>query len=220
MTDAHKHPNVRDVPGLGERRTKALRIQGATDWWFYPLLLAVAAVLIVASLGFDVFAHGGGAQKAQRDGAAYVFNAGALADGIEPSDGHLFHVTRDLGVSARAVRIGVRPGLGAPTSTGGGAVLLFDATDASAFAGKALHVELNIKRISATTAASLAVSAQNGTATTWATTAIPAENGVMRFDLPASAGPPPKGLGLWVISDKMDYNYGIEISRIAVTPVG
>jgi len=218
MTDVHKHPGAHDVPGLGDRRTKALKIRGATDWWFYPLLLAIAAALIMASFGLDMFAQGGSPQKAQRDGASYVFNAGALADGIEPSNGHLFHVTRDLGVSARAVRIGVRPGAGAPGPMSAGAVLLFDRADASAFAGKALHVELNIKRISVTTAASLALSIQNGEPASWASVAIPADNGVMAFDLPASTGPAPRGLGLWVISDKTDYNYGVEISRIAVTP--
>jgi hypothetical protein len=220
MTDVPKHLNVHDVPGLGERRSKALKIQGATDWWFYPLLLAAAAALILASLGFDAFVRGGEPQKAERDGPAYVFNAGALAGGIEVPAGHLRHVTRDLGVSARAVRIGVRPGLGAPTPTSKGAVLLFDPADAAALAGRALHVEVRIKRINVTTAASLAVSVQNGAPTMWTTMAIPAENGVMAFDLPSSAGPLPQGLGLWLVNDKTDYNYGVEISRIAITPLG
>jgi hypothetical protein len=220
MTDVPKHLNVHDVPGLGDRRTKALKIQGATDWWFYPLLMAVAAALILASLGFDAFVRGGEPQKAARDGGAYVFGAGALAGGIDVAAGHLRHVTRDLGVNARAVRVGVRPGLGAPTPTSAGAVLLFDPADAAALAGRPLRVELRIKRINATTAQSLAVSIQNGGAATWVTAAIPAENGVMTFDLPASAGAQPRGLGLWLISDKTDYNYGVEISRIAISPTG
>ncbi|KAF0177767.1 MAG: hypothetical protein IV086_11805 [Hyphomonadaceae bacterium] len=220
MTEVPKPLNVHDVPGLGDRRTKALKIQGATDWWFYPLLLAVAAALITASLGFAPFVRGGAPQKAERDGATYVFNAGALAGGIDPADGHLRHVTRDLGVSARAVRVGVRPGVGAPGPNSAGAVLMIDPADAAALTGRPLHVEVSIKRINVTTATSLAVSMQNGAATTWVSAAIPAENGVMAFDLPASAGPLAKGLGLWLVNDKTDYNYGVEITRIAITPAG
>lgn len=220
MTDVQTPLNIHDVPGLGDRRTKALKIQGATDWWFYPLLFAVAAALILASLGFEAFARGGAPQKAERDGKTFVYTAGALAGGIDASKGHLRHVTRDMGVSARAVRIGVRPGLGAPTPSSTGATLLFDHADAAALSGKAIHVEVSVRRISVTTAAALAVSIRNGASATWATSAIPMDNGVMAFDLPASAGPPPKGLGLWLVSDKTDYNYGVEISRIAITPAG
>ncbi len=220
MTDVPSPLNAHDVPGLGDRRTKALKIQGATDWWFYPLLLAVASALILASLGFDPFVHGGTPRKAERDGAAYVFNAGALAGALDPAEGHLRHVTRDLGVSARSVRVGVRPGAGAPTPTSTGAILLMDPADAAALAGRPLHVEVSIRRINVTTAAGLAVSAQNGAATTWITAPIPAENGVLTFDLPASAGSTLKGLGLWVVNDKTDYNYGVEITRIAVAPAG
>jgi hypothetical protein len=218
MTNVPEHMSAHDVPGLGERRTKALKIYGATDWWFYPLLLAVACVLVLASLGFDVFVRGGQPQRAARAGGAFVFDAGALAGGINVEAGHLRHVTRDLGVSARAVRVGVRPGQGAPTPTSTGAVLLLDPADAAAFAGKALRVEMRIKRISVTTAASVAVSVQHGAPTTWVTAPIPAENGVMTFDLPASAATPPRGLGIWLISDKTDYNYGVEISRVSITP--
>ena len=221
MTDIQKPLNIHDVPGLGDRRTKALKIQGATDWWFYPAIFAIAAALIFASLGFEAFAPGGGgAQKAERDGKAYVYNAAALAEGIAVSEGHLRHVTRDMGVSARSIRVGVRPGLGAPTPSSIGAALRFDPSDAAALVGRPIHVEVTVRRISVTTAAALAVSLQSSAPTIWTTAAIPMDDGVMAFDLPALDGPTPNGLGLWLVSDKTDYNYGVEISRIAITPIG
>lgn len=218
MTEVHKPAGAHDVPGLGDRRTTALRIHGATDWWFYPVLLAIAAALILASLGFEAFARNGAPQRAERDGPAYVYGASALAGGVATSEGHLRHVMRDLGVSARAVRVGVRPGRGAPTPSSVGATLLFAPGDAAALAGKPVHVEVSVRRLGVTTANAIAVSLQNGSPATWATAAIPADAGVVAFNLPAMAGAAPKGLGIWLISDKIDYNYGVEISRIAVTP--
>lgn len=220
MTDAPTPQTTHDLAGLGERRAKALKIHGATDWWFYPLLLAVAAALILVSLGADAFDRDGAPQKALREGETYIYGPAALAGGIDPMNGHLRHVVRDFGVSARAVRVGVEPGRGRPTPDSVGALLQIDPADAAAFAGRPVRVEITFRRISVTTAQGLATSLQNGGPAFWSGGPLPAENGVMAFDLPALSGPPPKGLGIWVISDKTDYNYGVEISRITMKPVG
>ncbi|MDZ4777293.1 MAG: hypothetical protein SGJ23_10960 [Alphaproteobacteria bacterium] len=220
MTDLPSHKNVHDVPGLGERRTKALKIAGATDWWFYPLLLVFAAALVTVSLGADAFNRDGAPQKGAREAGAYIYGPAALAGGIDLANGHLRHVVRELGVSPRAVRVGVEPGRGQPTPDAVGALLQIDPADAAAFAGKPVRVEITFRRISVTTAQGLATSLQNGGPAFWSGGPIPAENGVMAFDLPALAGGPPKGLGIWVISDKSDYNYGVEITRVMMKPVG
>jgi len=220
MTDLPSHKNVHDVPGLGERRTKALKISGATDWWFYPLVLAVAAALIIVSLGADAFNRDGSPQKAVREGEAYIYGPAALAGGIDPMNGHVRHVVRDFGVSARAVRVGVEPGRGQAKPDSVGALLQIDAVDAAAFAGRPVRVEITFRRISTTTANGLAVSLQNGGPAYWTGGPLPTDGGVMAFDIPARPGAPPKGLGIWVISDKVDYNYGIEITRVMIRPVG
>lgn len=220
MTDAPSHHSPHDVPGLGERRTKALKIGGATDWWFYPLLLAVAAALILVSLGADAFNRDGAPQKGVRENGAFIYGPAALAGGIDPMNGHMRHVVRDFGVSARAVRVGVEPGRGQPPGDATGALLQIDPADAAALAGRPVRVEITFRRISVTTAQGLATSLQNGGPTQWSGGPIPQENGVMAFDLPAQAGGPLKGLGIWVISDKTDYNYGVEITRVMLKPVG
>lgn len=219
MTDVPRPENTHDLSGLGERRTKALKVHGATDWWFYPLLALVAAALIIVSLGADAFDRDGSPQRGQRDGEAFIYGPAQLADGIDPTNGHLRHVVRDFGVSPRAVRIGVEPGRGQPAPDSVGALFQIDPADAAAFAGKPVRVEITFRRISITTAQGLATSLQNGGPAFWSGGPLPAENGVMAFDLPALDGAPPKGLGIWVISDKSDYNYGVEITRVSMKPV-
>lgn len=220
MTDAAPHQSTHDKAGLGERRTKALKISGATDWWFYPLLAIVAAALIFVSLGADAFDRDGAPQKGVREGDAFIYGPAALAGGVDPMNGHLRHVVRDFGVSARAVRIGVQPGRGQPAPNATGALLQIDPADAAALAGRPVRVEITFRRISVTTAQGLATSLQNGGPVFWSGGPIPQENGVMAFDLPAQPGGPLKGLGIWVISDKTDYNYGVEITRVMLKPAG
>lgn len=219
MSDAQTPPTAHDVPGLGERRTKALKIHGASDWWFYPLLVAIAAALVIVSLGAGAFERSGRAQTATMDGATHVFAAQALADGIVTHNGHLLHIAREFGLSPRAVRLGVRPGMGAASADRSGVQLLLAPEEGARLAGKALRVEIAFRRISVTNAASLAVGLETGGPIAWVTQPIPPENGVMTFDLPASATAP-TALGFWVVSDKTDYNYGVEISRVRVTPAG
>jgi len=220
MTDAPPHLSTHDIAGLGEPRAKALKIAGATDWWFYPLLVIVAAALIVLSLGADAFNRDGTPQKGVSEGDAFIYGPAALARGIDPMNGHLRHVVREFGFSARAVRVGVEPGRGQPTPDAAGALLQIDPMDAAALAGRPVRVEITFRRISGTTAQGLATSLQNGAPAVWSSNPLPGENGVMAFDLPALSGAPPKGLGIWVISDKTDFNYGVEITRVMLKPVG
>lgn len=220
MSDVPPQRTTHDLSGLGERRTKALKIHGATDWWFYPLLFIVAAALILVSLGADAFDRDGTPQKAQRDGETFIYGPAQLADGIDPMNGHLRHVVRDFGVKARAVRVGVEPGRGQPAPELTGALFQIDPADAAALSGRPLRAEVTFRRISVTTAQGLAIGLQNGGPVYWTGGPLPLENGVMAFDLPALSGPPPKGLGIWVMSDKTDYNYGVEITRITLKPVG
>lgn len=219
MSDAKPTLTAHDVPGLGERRTKALKIHGASDWWFYPLLLAIAAVLVAVSLGAGVFERPGRAQTATIDGAVHVFGAQALADGMVTRNGHVLHVAREFGLSPRAVRIGARPGMGLPLADRPGAQLLLAPEEGARLQGKALRLEVAFRRLNVTSAASLAIGAETGGPITWITQPIPAENGVMIFDLPATASPP-TAIGFWVVNDQADYTHGVEISRVRVTPAG
>lgn len=219
MSDAQPSQNAHAVPGLGERRTKALKIHGASDWWFYPLLFLVAVALVTVSLGADVYERKGAPQTATMDGGAHVFDAQALADGVITRNGHVLHIARQFGLSPRAVRIGARPGMGAPTPDRAGAQLLFTPEEGARLAGKALRVEVAFRRITVTNAVSLSLGVANGGPISWTTQPIPAENGVMTFDLPATAGAP-QALAFWLMNDQKDYNYGMEISRIRVTPAG
>jgi hypothetical protein len=219
MTAANTPQNAHDVPGLGERRAKALKIRGATDWWFYPALLIVAVALVLVSLGAGAFGRTVRAQSGQRAESALVFAPEALANGLQTRNGHVLHVAREFGLSPRAVRIGVRPGMEAPTADRAGAELLLTPETGALLAGKPLRVEVSIKRITVTNAVALAVAAQTGGPIGWTVQTMPAEDGVMTFDLPAT-GAPLKALGFWVLSDKTDYNYGVEITRVRVTPLG
>lgn len=215
MTDV---PHARAVPVNAERGARR-RVMGATDWWFYPLIGAVAIGLIAASLGGDAFVQTATPQRAASRGDELVYGPHELARGARVDADHVRYVVRDFGVSARAVRLAVKPGRPAPSPQSAGVRLLLDPVQAGALAGKPVRVTLQVRRFSVTAAGGIAVSLQNGGAVSWVSAPLPTETGAISVDLPALTGPAPTALGLHMLSDKGDFNYGAEIGRIALKPL-
>jgi hypothetical protein len=210
---------TRAVPVFVERDTKR-RVMGATDWWFYPLVVLIAAGLIVSSLGAEAVPRNPQPQAAARDGAALVYGPHALARGARVDDDQLLYVVRDFGVSARAVRFAVRPNTAAPGANDAGAQILLDPQDTTALVGTLVDVELQVRRFSITAAGGIAVSLQNGGPVTWATAPFPPSSGPVTARARAPALPAPTALGLRMLSDRTDYNYGAEITRVTIRPAG
>lgn len=191
---------------------------GATDWWFYPLMALAALGLIVTSLGASILERAATPQAAAREGSSFVFDQHKIAQGARLDDTHVMHVVRDFGVSAQSVRFAVRPNAPPPTAADTGVQLLLSPADAAALTGRTVDVELQLRRFTITAAGGIALSLQNGGPVTWVITPLPQTSGPMAVRLTAPAGAPPTALGLRLLTDQTDYNYGAEIRRITITP--
>ena len=207
----------RAVPVRVERGVQH-RIMGATDWWFYPLIIAAALVLVALSFGIEDWSAAAAPQHAARQGAALTYGPHELARGTRLDADHVRYIVRDYGVSARAVRIAVKPGRPAPAPGDTGVQLLLDPAETAGLAGKPVRVELEVRRFTITAAGGIALSLQNGGPATWVAKPMPTGNAVLVVDLPALAGAPPTALGLRMLSDKTDFNYGTEIARVTLKP--
>lgn len=207
-------PGNRAVPVFADAGARR-RVMGATDWWFYPLLLSVAAGLIALSLGADAFDKGASPQVASRGGGALVYGPHEIARGSRLDAAHVRYVVRDFGVSARAVRFAVRPDTPAPVSGDGGITILLAPGDTATLVGRPVRAEVDLRRFSITAAAALALRLDNGP---WTTVALPAASGLVALELPAPALAP-QSLGIRLISEQNDMNYGAEFKRITLRPV-
>ena len=196
------------------------RVMGASDWWFYPLMLVAALGLIVLSLGLDAFDTRVTPQRAERQGATLSYGPHQLARGTRIDADQVRYVVRDFGVNARAVRFAVKPNRPAPTARDTGARLLLDPAETAALVGKPVRVEVQYVRLPRTAAGGMALSLQNGGPVIWASKPLPPESGVVTIDLPAVAGAAPTALGLRMLSDREDFNCGGEIQRITLKPLG
>jgi hypothetical protein len=212
MTDtASQNRAVPVNASAGVRR----RIMGATDWWFYPLLLAMAAGLIVLSLGADIFDRGPQPQEATTQDGALAYGPHQIARGARVDPTHVRYVVRDLGVSARAVRFAVRPDTPAPTAGDTGVLLLLRQQETAQLVGRPVRATVTLRRFSITAAAGLALRLDDGA---WVTVPLPAQSGPVTVDLPAP-GAAPQTLGIRLISAQSDMNYGAEFQRIALASI-
>lgn len=213
---SHNIPSdsARAVPVFAERGGQR-RVMGATDWWFYPLILAMAAGLVALSFGGEAFTQDARAQSAARDGTALVYGPRQLARGARLDGAHVRYVVRDFGVRARAVRFAVKPNTPAPVAGDGGIALLLVPAETAPLAGRPVRAELAYRRFSITAAGALALRLDEGP---WVTVPLPALSGPVAVDLPAPARAP-RTLGIRLISEQTDMNYGAEFTRIALRAV-
>lgn len=192
---------------------------GATDWWFYPLVIAVAALLITVSLGAGPFAAAPSPQRATvQPGGTLVLAPHQLAAGMRVDRGQVLYVARELGVRASAVHLAVRPDQPPPLPSDAGAQLLLDPAQTSALVGVPVRVRITFRRFNVTPASAIAVSLQNGGSNAWETALFPETGETVEIALPPLSGAPPSALGLRMLTDHRDFKYGAAISRIEIGP--
>jgi hypothetical protein len=207
------HP-TRAVPVFAERGAQR-RVMGATDWWFYPLILVLAAALVALSLGITTVSQPPQPQPATRKDGALVYGPHQLARGTRIDATHVRYIVRDLGLSASAVRLAVRPGTAIPADGDSAAALLLAPGDTEALVGRPVRVEIAHRRFSISAAGALALRFDNGP---WTITPLPPQSGPLTVTLPAPSTAP-RELGIRMVTDQQDMNYGAEFNRIVLRPV-
>jgi hypothetical protein len=183
---------------------------------FYPLVILIAAVAILASLEPQNWTRQPAPVVSERSGASLVWDGSAFNSPDVSSEQRLT-VQRDLWGNAQSLRIAVVPHAPPPAPDEKGARVLLSAGDAAALSGRPVTVEISYTPLPVNAASGLAVSLQGANPTSWISHDAPSPpSGPLRFELPAQTSP--QAIGLRVLSGGQDENYGLEITRIKITP--
>lgn len=182
---------------------------------FYPLALLFAAFVIAVSLKPQSWPRPPAAVAAERVEGALVFRRAAF-NSPAVDNRQVQFVERDFWGNPLTWRIAQKPSEPPPQPTETGAQLLLTPADAELLNNRAVTVEVSYNPLPVNPATGLAVSLQGGSPAFWVNRAVPPETATLRFDLPAQSGV--TAIGLRALSGGGDQNYGLEITRIRVTP--
>lgn len=186
---------------------------------FYPLVLVMAAVIIVIGFRPQAWPREPAPVSAELSDGALIFqNDSFNSPGASPEQ--VMFVTRDFWGSARSLRIAVRPDQPPPTPAEQGVRILLTPDQAGMIDDRPVTVEVSYLPLANNTASGLAVSLQGIGPADWVSQSLPVEPGAgtLRFELPPQFSA--NAIGLRVLSNAADQNYGLEVTRIVVTPRG
>jgi hypothetical protein len=182
---------------------------------FYPLAAVFAALVIAVSLR---------PQSWPREPAPV---AGALTDGAIVIEGAAFNspdgspeqdmsVERNFWGEAQSLHIAQKPNQPPPTPAEQGVRILLTPEQTALIDEKPVTVEVSYLPLPVNPASGLAVSVQGIGPAEWVSQPTPAQQGTVRFELPPQIAV--SGIGLRALSEGTDQAYGLEITRIRVTP--
>jgi len=182
---------------------------------FYPLAILFAAFVIFVSVKPQAWPRAPAPVTAQVEDGALVF-AGAGFNSPDTGPEADVFVTRDFWGRAQSLRIAQKRGQPAPTAAQHGARILLQPEQAAMLANRPVTVEVTYNPLPVNAASSLAVSLEGDAPIQWASQPSPPQPNTLRFELPAQAGV--SALGFRAISNEPDQAYGLEITRVRVTP--
>lgn len=182
---------------------------------FYPLVLIVAALVITVSLKPQSWPREPAPVAAQLTDGTLVFQGEAFNS---PSAGpeQDMTVVRDFWGRAQTLRIAQLPGQPEPTPAEQGVRLLMTPDQAARLEDKPATIEISYRPLPINMAYALAVSIQGIGPANWVSAPLSPETGTVRFEVPAQFAV--NGIGLRAISGNDDQAYGVEITRVVVTP--
>ena len=210
---------MRQSPGAGPMR----RISDETmrHWLFhplifYPLAILLAAALIAISVRPQSWPREPAPAVAERD-AEWIVYRGESFNSPDAGAEQEMIVVRDFWGRAQRLRIAQKRGeLSGPRPEESGVRILLAPEEAAALAGRPLTVEVSYNPLPVNAANTLAVSLRGEGPSAWTAQAAPPQSATLRFRLPAHATV--NAIGLRAISPSDDQAYGLEITRIRVTP--
>lgn len=191
------------------------------NWLFHPLifypLAALFAVFVVAvSVRPQSWPRAPAPVTAEVQNGSLVF-AGAAFNSPAVGPEQDVTVMRDFWGRAQTLRIAEKPGRQpSPESGQQGARLLIDPEQAAVIEGRPVRVEVSYNTIPVNMASALAVSLQGAGPAQWVSQPLPEQAATLRFELPAQTAV--SGVGLRALSNGDDQAYGLEITRVRVTP--
>jgi len=182
---------------------------------FYPLAILFAAFVVLVSIKPQAWPRPPAPVAAQVQDGSLVF-AGSGFNSPDTGPEEDIFVTRDFWGQAQSLRIAQKPGQPPPNAAAHGARILFAPEQAAMLANRPVSVEVTYNPLPVNAASSLAVSLEGEAPIQWVTQPSPPQPNTLRFELPAQAGV--SALGLRAISNEPDQAYGLEITRVRVTP--
>jgi hypothetical protein len=189
-------------------------------WLFHPVifypLVAVFAVLVVAiSLSPQSWPREPAQVAAVRDGEWLVYQ-GESFNSPEVGPSQEMTVMRDFLGRPQTLRIAERGRQATPNSSEHGTRILLSPDDAAAISGRPITIEISYYPLTVNAATGLAVSLRGDGASEWVSQSAPSQPTTLRFRLPPTANV--NAIGLLTLSTSDDQAYGLEITRIRLTP--
>lgn len=182
---------------------------------FYPLILIFGVLVLAVSIRPQAWPREAAPVAAQVEGSSLVFTGQAFnspAVGAEQS----MTVIRDFWGNALTLRIAQLPNQPPPTPAEQGARLLLTPEQAELIDDKPVTVEVSYEPLPINAATGMAVSLQGIGPAEWVSQEAPSEPATLRFELPAQFAV--NAIGLRALSTGTDQAYGLEITRVRVTP--
>ncbi|MGD9968379.1 MAG: hypothetical protein AB7T59_17805 [Hyphomonadaceae bacterium] len=181
---------------------------------FYPLMALLAVFVVALSLQPQSWPRDPAPVTAARDGEWLVWSGEAF-DTPSADERHEIMVVRDFFGRAQNLRIAQKAS-GEPAPEERGARILLSPEDAAALQGRRLTVEVSYNPLPVNAAPALAVAAGGDGPTAWVRQDTPPQPATLRFQLPAQSEV--NAIALRAISAADDQAYGLEITRIRISP--
>jgi hypothetical protein len=182
---------------------------------FYPLAIAFAAFVIALSVRPQAWPREPAPVAAQVQDGSLVFAAEGFNSPAVGPEQDMF-VVRDFWGRAQSLRIAQKPGQPPPTPAEQGARLLLTPEQAAMIDERPVTVEITYNPLPVNAASALAVSLQGIAPADWVSQPAPPQPGTLRFQLPAQFAV--NAIGLRALSNEGEQAYGLEITRVRVTP--
>lgn len=182
---------------------------------FYPLAVLFAVFVIAVSVRPQSWPRAPAPMSAEMQNGSLVFRGGAFnSPAVGPEQE--MTVVRDFWGRAQTLRIAQKPGQPPAGPDQRGARLLIDPEQAALIEGRPVTVEVSYNTIPVNMASALAVNLQGAGPAQWVSQPLPEQAATLRFGLPAQSAV--SAIGLRALSTNDDQAYGLEITRVRVTP--
>lgn len=184
---------------------------------FFPLVALVAVLLIALSARPQSWPKAPAPVAGQQAGAALVLQ-GASFDAPQAEAQQTLNVPRDFLGQAQSLRVAVLPNQPAPGANESGVRILLAPSAAVALGGRPVSVVVTYNPLPVNAATGLALSLEGAGPNAWVSQDAPPQHGTLRFELPARTEV--NAIGLRAISANTGQReaYGLEITRISITP--